>query len=106
MTGNGNDKTPKLFSIEIAESLDTANKLFVNLSGEKFEPETVQIRVIGAGCIAALPCLVPNSALTKHSSISEIRLENVPLTLPNGDFYLYVQNGVSAMSNSVVLNVP
>lgn len=100
------DETPFLRKIEISSRPDEKRQLFINLTGENFEPETVRIRVIGAECFEYDPCEVPNGALKKWSHISENSLENVPLTLPPGRFRIFIQNGNSKFSNALVLDVP
>ncbi len=106
MAANRNFKSPQLRTVEFAALPNQERQMFVNLSGENFESETVCIRVAGVDCAEAAPCLVPHSALRKHSIIAKDSLQNVPLTLPSGEFRLYAQNGDSPMSNAIILNVP
>lgn len=100
------EKVPELYSVEIKTPRNAENRLFVNLKGKRFDPDKLQIRVVGGECPAASPCAVPNGALKKHSVIMTETVENVPLTLPAGEFYIYAQNGGTKMSGSILLSVP
>ena len=106
MAANRNYKTPRLDKIEFKTLPDEHRQFFVNVRGAYFEPETVCIRVVGGDCPESAPCSVPNSALKKHSTIAENNLVNVPLTLPNAEFQIFIQNGDSPLSNAVLLHVP
>lgn len=100
---------PKFNKVEIVTDRNDKNELFVSIDGENFKPEIVTIRVIssrGEGCPSLNPCTVDNGALKKHSRISGNKIDNVPLTLPTREFYLYVQNGDLPMSNPIILVVP
>lgn len=103
---NLNYKIPNLSGVEMKSLPDAERQMFVNLYGAHFDAKTICVRVIGEDCEETTPCLVPNGALKKHSVITENRLENVPLTLPSGEFRIFAENGDSPMSNAVVLNVP
>lgn len=106
---HSNTNVPQLNSVIITSKRDENNQIFVELTGENFQPNVVQVRVItpnSGACPAVNPCKVDNGALRKHSQIAKNRLENVPLTLPNGEYNLFVQNGESPMSNPVNLIVP
>jgi hypothetical protein len=102
----GTDKTPSLKKAEITSLPDNARQLFVNMEGNNFDFDTVKVRVIGLDCTAEDPCEVPNNVLKKFSVIKATSIEHVPLTLPPGEFEILVQNGNSAMSDPVKVNVP
>ncbi|MBS1796707.1 MAG: helix-turn-helix domain-containing protein [Acidobacteria bacterium] len=106
MTADRGFRKPALDGLEMQTGPDAGHQLFVNLRGANFDPETVCVRVTGADCLETAPCLVPNGALRKHSLISAGELRNVPLTLPGGEFRIYVQNGDSPLSDGLVLHVP
>lgn len=99
------EKTPYIPSVEITSRRDADNRLFVNIAGKNFEPETLQIRFIGGDCPANSPCTVPNGALQKHSIITTDYVKNVPFTLLPGDFYILAQKVFSKLSRSVLLSV-
>lgn len=105
-TGRANSPSPKLTAIKPVTTIAGGQQFFVDLKGEGFLPEIVNIKVVGEGCPEANPCTVPNSALRQYSSQSEAMLENVPLTLASGNFLLFAQNGESPPSNSMNLIVP
>lgn len=97
---------PNLTKIEIITAPKSKIEFFVNLYGESFNTQNIQVRVIGRGCPTNDPCTVENGALKLHSEISETILKNVPLTLASGKFQILAQNGNSPMSNPVTLVVP
>jgi DNA-binding winged helix-turn-helix (wHTH) protein len=99
-------RIPRLETVELIATPDERRQLFVRLKGENFEPSMVSVSVSGGDCAEVSPCVVPNGALKKHSLVTENVLENVPLTLPAGEFRLRVQNDDSSFSGFVLLNVP
>lgn len=105
-TARATPPAPHLISAEPVSEIIGGQQFFVNITGNDFLPEIVSIRIVGEGCPETNPCTVPNSALRKHSKLSEKVIENVPLTLASGEFLLSAQNGDSKTSNSVNLTVP
>jgi DNA-binding winged helix-turn-helix (wHTH) protein len=105
-TARANSLTPQLDQVDFVTEANSGQQFFVKLSGKKFEPQSVLVKVIGPGCPDTKPCTVPNSAIRMHSQLSETLLDRVPLTLASGDYVIYVQNGESLASNSLPLNVP
>lgn len=97
---------PRIDKIEIISEPKSRQQFFVKITGEEFEPETVLIEVVGEGCPESKPCKVPNSALRENSKMSETVLDNVPLTLAEGNFKIFARNGDSQISNSVLINLP
>ena len=97
---------PHLETVEIITSPAHGRQFFINLRGTNFEPGTIEVCVIGAGCPDISPCIVPNSALHKHGSLSPNIMENIPLTLATGDFQILAQNGDSPPSNFLAFNIP
>jgi len=75
----------------------------LTISGSGFDPATVQVAVIGGGCPAAAPCLVPNALLVSRSATTIV----APVTLNTaGTFTLQVQNGAAGpLSNAVPIVV-
>ncbi len=105
-TARVNRPTPRLTDIAVVSEIKAGEQFFVRLTGQDFEAETVYLEVVGAGCPESQPCKVPNSALREKSKLSEIVLDNVPLTLASGDFRITVRNGDSQTSNPINLKVP
>lgn len=105
-TARVNRPTPRLSEIKAVSEAQSNRQFLVKITGQEFEPETVFIEVFGVGCPENKPCKVPNSALREHSTLSDTRLENVPLTLASGDFRIVVRNGDSQASNALQINVP
>lgn len=105
-TARANPSPPRLLNVEPAAQIVGGQQFFVKLTGEDFLPELIYIKVVGEGCPQDNPCLIPNSALRKHSKLSETTIENVPLTLTSGEFLIYAQNGESKASNPINLSVP
>jgi DNA-binding winged helix-turn-helix (wHTH) protein len=103
---NHDRRTPHLKTIEAVSEVKGGQQFFVRLHGANFNAESVSVKVVGEGCPETTPCFVPNSALQKHSAISDTILDSVPLTLAQGDFQIYAQNENSQTSNFVVLSVP
>lgn len=97
--------SPFLESLEIISRPVIEKQFFVRLNGQGFNPETVNVRVIGNGCPAINPCLVPNGALKQFGTQSETELDNIPLTLGKGKYILYAQNGDSPFSNGLEIEV-
>lgn len=105
-TARANLPTPRLTTIQTQTEVKGGQQFFVKLSGEEFLPQSVYIRVSGEGCPEQNPCIVPNSALVKHSKLTETALDEVPLTLAAGDFLIYVHNSENHVSNPIGLRVP
>lgn len=105
-TARANLPTPHVTGIEAQTEIKGGQQFFVNLSGDGFLPQTVYVRVSGEGCPEQNPCIVPNSALLKHSKLTEATLEHVPLTLASGEFTIFVHNSENHVSNPVNLRVP
>lgn len=98
--------TPTLDRLEIVTPPMSGQQFFLRLHGKDFQSETVYVVMVGNGCPEIKPCEVPNSILREYSNISENVLDNIPLTLASGNYFLFVHNGDSAASNSVSLSVP
>lgn len=105
-TARTNRPTPHVTNLEISSKPTAGKQFFVKISGQDFEPETVQIEVIGEGCPESKPCKVPNSALRENAKLGENVLETVPLTLASGNFKVIIRNGDSNPSDVLELNVP
>jgi len=105
-TARANLPMPRLTSIEPQTEVKGGQQFFVTLLGEEFLPQSVYLRILGEGCPEQNPCIVPNSALLKHSKLSDKSLEQVPLTLARGDFLIYVHHSENHVSNPVGLKVP
>ena len=97
---------PRVTAIEVESEKKPGQQFFVKISGQEFLPQSVYIRVSGEGCPEQNPCIVPNSALLKHSKLTETSLDHVPLTLAAGEFLIYVHNSENHPSNPVALSVP
>jgi hypothetical protein len=91
---------------ELLTEAKSGQEFFVRLTGWRFEPQSILVKVVGPGCPEIKPCSVPNSAIRIHSELSETSLDRVPLTLASGEYALYVQNGESPASNSLSITVP
>jgi hypothetical protein len=100
------ENTPFIEKVTITNMPDNERQFFVRIDGGNFVFDTVKVKVIGLDCSIENPCEVPNNVLKKMSVIKESSLENVPLTLPSGEFQILTQNGGSKMSNSITLTVP
>ena len=100
------EKVPRLEKVEIISLPDKNRQLFIRLNGENFDANVVRVRVIGLECFENDPCEVPNNVIRKMSNIKGNSLERIPLTLPPGEFQIFVQNGESKMSNGIALTVP
>ena len=105
-TGRATLAPPKLATIETSGEITAGRQFFVTLTGHDLLPQVVSIRVVGEGCPEANPCIVPNSALLKHSQLSGTQIQNIPLTLASGDFSIHAQNSEGAISNGLPLHVP
>lgn len=105
-TARANLPTPRITNVEPASEIKAGQQFFVKLSGEEFLPQSVYVRVSGEGCPEQNPCIVPNSALLKHSKLTETVLNQVPLTLASGEFLIFVHNSENHVSNPVSLKVP
>jgi DNA-binding winged helix-turn-helix (wHTH) protein len=102
----GREKTPVLKNVTITNMPDNERQFFVRIDGDNFAFETIRVRVTGMDCAVEDPCEVPNNVLKKFAVIKNSSLEHVPLTLPKGEFQILVQNGDSAVSNSLTVSVP
>lgn len=105
-TARANLPAPKLASVEPTTPVVTGQQFFVRITGEDFLDEVIAIRLTGEGCPESSPCLVPNSAIRKHSKIERTVIDNVPLTLASGSYMVTAVNGTSQPSNAVALKVP
>jgi DNA-binding winged helix-turn-helix (wHTH) protein len=105
-TARANPLTPQLERAELLTEAKSGQEFFVRLTGWRFEPQNILVKVVGPGCPEIKPCSVPNSAIRIHSELSETSLDRVPLTLASGEYALSVQNGESPASNSLSITVP
>ena len=62
-TARVNRPTPRVDKVDLLSSPIAGQQFLVKISGDDFEPETLQIEVIGPGCPETKPCRVPNSAV-------------------------------------------
>lgn len=105
-TARASQLPPELSSIVPTSGVTAGKQFFVKFTGNKFNPDTIFVKVIGPNCPESNPCVVPNSALRLDSELTESSLNDVPLTLTTGNFILSVQNGESRPSNSLTITVP
>jgi DNA-binding winged helix-turn-helix (wHTH) protein len=105
-TARANLPTPRIAAIEPNGEIKPGQQIFVKISGEEFLPQSVYVRVIGEGCPEQSPCIVPNSALLKHSKLTETTIDQLPLTLASGEFQIFVHNSETHVSNPVSLRIP
>jgi DNA-binding winged helix-turn-helix (wHTH) protein len=105
-TARANLPTPRVDTIEPQTEIKPGEQIFVKLTGSEFLPQSVYVRVLGNGCPEQNPCIVPNSALLKHSKLTETTIDQLPLTLASGDFLIFVHNSENHESNPVRLKVP
>lgn len=105
-TGRATPSAPRLTKVEATTEAASGKQFFVRLTGEDFLSEIVHIKIIGEGCPESNPCVIPNSALLKHSKLSGSIIENIPLTLASGEFSIVAHNGESKASNALTLRVP
>lgn len=105
-TARANLPTPRIATIEPQTEIKPGQQFFVKITGTEFLPQSIYIRVVGEGCPEQHPCIVPNSALLKHSKLTETTIEQLPLTLASGDFQIYIHNSENHTSNPVSLKVP
>ena len=105
-TARANIPSPRIVNLEAQTEIKAGQQFFVKLSGEEFLPQSVYVRITGEGCPEQNPCIVPNSALLKHSELSGSTIEQVPLTLASGDFLIYVHNSENHVSDPIALKVP
>ena len=105
-TARMNRPTPLVSGIEAISEIKPGRQFFVKITGQDFEAETVSIEVVGEGCPESRPCKVPNTVLRENSKLTDIALDNVPLTLTSGDFQIVVHNGDSPASNTWSVKVP
>lgn len=97
---------PRIDTITALSASVAGRQIYVQLTGERFDPRTARILVIGAGCSDIDPCCVPNEPLNWYGRVTELEIERVPLTLAPGDFQILVQNGPDGgTSNAVPLTV-
>jgi DNA-binding winged helix-turn-helix (wHTH) protein len=98
---------PQITTLAITSVARPKQEFTVQLEGLGFQPEIVQVVLVGPGCKRFGPCTVPNDVLLDYGQVSKNKIERVPLTLQAGEFKLYVQNGKeSSPSNPWPLNVP
>jgi len=105
-TARATASPPEIKSIVSISEIISGKESYIQITGKQFSPNTIFIKIIGPGCPDTNPCIVPNSALRLNSELTENELNNVPITLASGNFYISVQNGESRPSNSLSLNVP
>jgi len=98
---------PKINTLAVTTSAQPKQEFTVQIEGLGFQPEIVQVVLVGPGCKRFGPCTVPNDVLLDYGQVSKNRIERVPLTLDAGEFKLYVQNGKEGSpSNPWTLSVP
>lgn len=98
--------TPNVAKIEPVLDIKPGVESRIRMTGQDFEAETIFLQVTGPGCPEVKPCKVPNDVLREHAKISEMLLDNVPITLASGEFQIVVYNGDSKPSVPVSLIVP
>lgn len=98
---------PQISTLAVTSPANSNQEFTVQIEGVGFEPEIVQVVLVGPGCKRFGPCTVPNDVLLDYGQISKNKIERVPLTLDAGEFKLYVQNGnEGSPSNPWTFNVP
>jgi len=101
------DDTRILFEKVEFISPPVANKeLFLYITGENIDPETVSLKVVGPGCGGNHPCEVPNGALRLHGSVNRQFIEKAPVTLAPGDYDIWLENSPGDVSNKLTISVP
>ena len=98
---------PQISTLAFTSSAQPKEQFTVQIEGLGFEPEIVQVVLVGPGCKRFGPCTVPNDVLLDYGQISKNKIERVPLTLDAGEFKLYVQHGKEGPpSNPWTLRIP
>lgn len=98
---------PQITMLALTSPAQPKQEFTVQIEGLEFEPDTVQVVLVGPGCKRFGPCTVPNDVLLDYGQVLKNKIERVPLTLDGGEFKLYVQNGKEGpTSNPWTLSVP
>jgi len=98
-------QAPTLSRIAPQTTPTSGARFFARLDGGSFDPNTVEVVVVGVGCPNVGACVVPNSAF-KSGGVSATTIHSAPFTLAAGTFDIYVRNGGGgALSGSVKLTV-
>ena len=84
---------PQIRTLTITSPAQPKHEFIVQVEGLGFDPQSVQVVLVGPGCKRFGPCTVPNDVLIDYGEVSDKKIERVPLTLNAGEFKLYVQNG-------------
>jgi DNA-binding winged helix-turn-helix (wHTH) protein len=97
---------PQITMLAVTSPAQPKQEFTVQIEGSGFEPDMVQVVLVGPGCKRFGPCTVPNDVLLDYGQVSKNKIERVPLTLDGGEFKLYIQNGKGPPSNPWTLRVP
>ena len=98
---------PQISTLAVTSTAQPKQEFTIQIEGLGFQPEIVQVVLVGPGCRRFGPCTVPNDVLLDYGQVSKNKIERVPLTIDAGEFKLYVQNGKEGQpSNQWTLNVP
>ena len=96
--------SPQVYGVKTL-STPTPNRQFrISITGRGFNQATIRVIVVGPGCSVIGQCIVPRSVLKDVSGTS---IGEVPLTLNEGSYRIYVQNGTGYRSyTSAGVTVP
>ncbi|HET6893149.1 MAG TPA: transcriptional regulator [Pyrinomonadaceae bacterium] len=98
---------PQINVLAVTSTAKPKQEFTVQIEGSGFDPEIVQVVLVGPGCKRFGPCTVPNDVLLDYGQVLKNKIERVPLTLDRGEFKLYVQNGKEGPpSNPWTVRVP